>query len=290
LAPAENEAALNALLLLEEDHPLLVERATKLLEKALNRPDRTPGQYTIGSDLPRTATYVRLLPEDDRTRLSDLAMTVAEDDSEMEVNRSDSLAAIMVLALSLPAEVRTAIFRRTMSLAREPSYSETDETLKSGLHPLSAFQVDIGFGSLVPQAVLTAAALAQNRHEFDEVTLEALVLLRSGSEVAANQAAHALATLPPEELKIDLRFLASSPVRWVRQLAGISWCSRPDEFPDLGQALASDPDRLVRQSLAGALPRLDSKRPDLAAALRRHLAKDPSAAVRWELAHQRPAP
>jgi hypothetical protein len=277
------EAALEALLFLEEDHPLLIEQARALMEKATNRPERKPGRYPVGSDLPRIAPFVRILPEEERVRFSEVAMATAGDASEMEVNRADALGAIRVVARSLPDDLRANLFRRIMSLAAAPGFSKFDEHLNAGLHPLSAFRFDLGFGSLVPQAVHTAAGLAQTRDEFEQIIGAASSLFRTGDEFATNQAAHALAQLPPEELTIDVRILAGSPIRWARQLAAVSWAARPDTAPTVGRDLATDPDSSVRRSLASSLGRLAETRPDLADELRELLSRDPSASVRSEV-------
>ena len=285
LASHGSKAALTALLDLEESHPILITEAQLLLEKAVNRPKRKPGHYAIGSALPRTAAFVRLLGEEERVRFAEAAMREAEDDSEMELNRGDAIQAVTIVARSLPDQVRSSLFDRTMFLVRDPGSSKADEQLKPGLHPLSRFRVDFGFGSLVPQVVHAAGALAHTREQYEAVIEAASALFRTGNEFAANQAAHALSWLPTDEARVDVRLLAASPVRWARQLAAVLWARRPDEVPSLGKSLVADEDRGVRHALARSLTTLKETRPDLAEDLIELLSKDPSASVRGELGH-----
>lgn len=275
-----SQAALDTLLHLKQEHPLLVREARRLLEKFLNRPQRAPGSYSVGTDLLRTAAFVLLLPEGDRLHFAEAAVDMAEDTSEMEVNRTDALQAIMIVSRSLADPGRTSLFHRSIGLAVSPAFSEADKHLRASLHPLSAFRFDLAFGSLVPQAVRTAAALAHTTEEYQKVIGPAVALFRTGDDFATNQAAHALAQIPPEELVIDIRVLAGSPNHWVRQLAAVLWTTRPDEAPTLGQALATDPDRAVRRVIAESLGRLKEKRPDLAAELAALLSQDSFASVR----------
>lgn len=283
IASEGSEPALRALLHLEDDHPLLVGQARKLLDKALHPPERKPGHYAIGSDLPRTATFVRLLDEADRSRFAEQAMLVAENESEMEPNRGDAIEGVMIVARTLPDEVRDALFDRTMLLVGSAGSSKMDDHLKAGLHPLSRFRFDFGFGSLVPQAVRAAGALARNREHYDAVIEAASALFRTGNEFAANQAAHAISYLPQDEANIDVRLLAASPIRWPRQLAAALWVHRPDEVPTLGNHLAADEDRGVRRTLANGLATLRERRPDLAEELVAILSSDSSASVRREV-------
>lgn len=283
LASEGNQAALDSLLYLEDDHPSLVTEARQLLAKAVKPPERSPGHYAIGSNFPRIAIFVLLLPEEDRSRFAEAAMRAAEDTSEMEPNRTDALRAVMIIAPHLGDNVRTDLFHRAMALAAAPTFSEIDEQLKAGLHPLSAFRFDLGFGSLAPQAVRAAAALAHTREEVQEVIGAAWRLFRGGNEFAASQAAHALAQVPPEELRVDIRVLAGSPIRWARQLAAVLWATRPDDVPTLGRDLAKDRDPSVRRALASSIGKLEKTKPDLAAELREELAGDPSASVRAEV-------
>jgi hypothetical protein len=261
----------------------LVAEAQQVLQKVLDHPERKPGHYTIGSALSRTAAFVRLLEEGKRVIFAETAMRSAEDTSEMEVNRGDAIHAVTIVADSLPDPVRSSLFTRAMSLACDPGASAEDEYLKAGLHPLSRFRVDLGVGSLVPQAVHAAGALARTREQYEAVIEAASALFRTGDEFAANQAGHALSCLPPGEARVDVRLLAASLIRWARQLAAVLWARLPDQAPSLGKELAGDADRGVRQALASSLVTLREKRPDLADELGELLSKDRSASVRREV-------
>ena len=283
LASDESKAALRALLYLEIEHPLLVNEARQLLEMAINRPEREPGHYRIGSILPHTATFVRLLEEEERVRFAEAAMCMAEDDTEMELNRAEAVEAVGIVARLLPGQVRSPLFNRAMSLACAPTFSELDEQMRVGLHPLSRFRIDLGSGLLVPQAVWAAAALAHRKEQYQEIIESASPLFRTGNETAANLAARALSSLPRDEVEVDVRLLAASPVDAARQLAAVLWAHRPEDAPRLGKVLATDSSRGVRRSLASSLTMLRETRADLAEELTELLSKDPSASVRAEV-------
>ena len=280
LASDGSKAALRALLYLEVEHPLLVSEARQLLEMVINRPEREPGHYAIGSVLPRAATFVRLLDEEERVRFAEAAMCTAEDDTEIEFNRAQAVEAVGIVAGLLPDEVRSQLFNRAMSLARAPSISEMDKQMQAGLHPLSRFRIDLGSGLVVPQAIWAAAALAQRKEQYQEVIESATPLFRTGNETAANLAAHALSSLPRDEVEVDVRLLAASPVNAARQLAAVLWAHRPEDVPRLGEVLATDSNRGVRRALASSLTALRETRAGLAEQLTELLSKDPSASVR----------
>ena len=280
LADEGCQAALDTLLDLKEEHPLLVREARRLLDAFLTRPPRSPRTYVFGTALPRTAAFVLLLTEGDRLRFAEAVMNAAEDRSDIDPNRTQALTALSIVARSLPAPVRSSFFDRTMAIAGAPNLSEVDERFKARSHPLSTFRINLGFGSLVPAAVRTGAALAYNPEQYRDVAEAAVSLFRAGDDSATNQAAHALNEIPRDDLKIDISLLASLPNRWARQLAAVQWTIHPDEAPALGRALATDTDPRVRQVLAEALTELEARSPDVAAELRAALLGDRSASVR----------
>jgi len=283
LANDGSKAALRALLYLEVEHPLLVKEARQLLEAAVNRPQRKPGQYAIGSVLPGAAPFVRLLAEEERMHFAEVAMCSAEDDTEMELNRAEGVEAVGIVASVLPDEVRSPLFDRAMSLACAPTLSQIDRQMRAGLHPLSKVRIDLGVGLLVPEALLAAARLAQRREQYIQVIQSASLLFRTGDEKVATLAAHALSCLPRKEVEVDTGLLAASPVSAVRQLAAVLWADRPQILPRLGEVLATDSNRGVRRALASSLATLRQTRPDLAERLKEVLSKDPSASVRSEV-------
>lgn len=280
LAEAGSKAALEALLHLEVEHPLVLKEARQLLDSSLNPPTRQNGVYGYGSILPRAAMFVRLLDVSERSQFAQAAMAVAEDETDVEFNRSEALQALRGVARDLADEDRDNLFDRAVMLATAPVLSEMDELERAGQHPLSRFRFDMGSGLLEPTAVRTAAALARDKAQAGVIVEAASRMLQGDSRVAANYAAWALSYLADEWVDIDVRLLASSPVESARQLAAVLWSRRPEQAPALGQAIASDSSRSVRSALAGSLQTLRKTRPDLANKLESTLAEDPSASVR----------
>lgn len=280
LASHGSKAALRALLYLEVEHPLLISEARQLLDMATSCPKREPGHYGIGSNLPQAATFIRLLEEKERVHFAKAAMHTVEDDTEMEANRIQALQAIKIVARLLPNDVKSSLFNHMMSLVYAPTYSEMDEQLRTGLHPLSRFHIDLSSGLLVPHAIWAAAVLAQTKEQYRKVIEVASPLFKTGDETTANLAAHALSSLPRDEAWIDIQLLAASPLSAARQLAAVLWAHRPDDIPLLGEALAADSNLSVRRVLASSLRKLREKRQDLAEKLIGVLSKDPSASVR----------
>lgn len=280
LASDGSKAALKALLHLEVEHPLLVKEARQLLEIAINRPERESGHYMVDSFFPHAAIFIRLLEEHECARFAEAAMSVAEDATEMEINRVHAVEAVRIMARLLPDNMRSSLFNRVMLLTSAPTHSEMDVHLRAGLHPLSRFRIDFGSGLLGAHAVWAAAALAQVEEQYRNVIEAASPQFKTGNETAANLAAHALLSLPHDEVQIDVRLLAASPVNAARQLAAVLWTHRPEHVPLLGEKLATDSDRGVRMALASSLMTLRERKANLAEKLTELLSNDPSAGVR----------
>jgi hypothetical protein len=254
--------------------------AKELLQKVLNQPPRPAGEHPIGTQLPRAASFVRALSEDERARFAEVAMHQAESEQEMEVNRTDALQAVFVIARTLPATSRSTLFARTIALGSTPTFSDLDEELKAGLHPLNAFHINMAFGSLVPQAVITAAELASTPEEHRQVVAAAAPLFRSGDVADANQACYALSRLPRDVLNIDVNLFAGSANSSMRQLAVLLWSEQPGAATGVGHQLVRDPNPSVRRALANALAKLELADAALANELRAILVDDPCASVR----------
>lgn len=279
LADSGRDDALEVLLLLGEEHPRLLTDARKHLDVALSQSGPDPGVRTIGSTLPRSALFVRLLPEVDRVRFAMKAMEQAEDAAELEVNRSDALGAVMVLAHHLPQKVRSELFQRALSLGLTDHAGESGDEFDGVSHPLSAFRFDVGVGSLRPRAVFTAATLAEESGEFDAAIQAALALLNVGDDQVVREAAHALATLA-KDAKIDPNEFVRSPTVALRELAAVLWGLAEQRDEDLGERLASDSSARVRMALAMSLGKVSVDPDRIVERLRQRLLEDPSASVR----------
>jgi tetratricopeptide (TPR) repeat protein len=281
LADDGNGPALQVLSGLNDPHPALLDEARRRVATELSRPPDPPGTYSYYGSLPQTANLATLLPSDEQTVLARHALAVAADHAKTEQDRSDGLCALGVLARTLPESIRDEVFERTLELARAGGQdSALNMLLQDSLHPLSAMRLDLGVGTLTPTAVRAAADLAHEPQQVRAVTREAILLLRRGDERAVHDAAHALSRLPPDQLQLDARLLASSPHTWLRQLAAVTWSHNSAAAPELGLTLASDRDPSVRRALASSLPQIGQHSAELADAVRTKLASDQRFSVR----------
>jgi hypothetical protein len=280
LAERGSRTGVDLLLHIGDSHEIIITEAKELLQRVLDQPTRPVGEHPIGTQLPRVASFVRTLSGDERERFADVAMRQAESAQEMEVNRTDALRAVFIVARTLSADSRNTLFSQTIALGSAPTFSEIDEQLKAGLHPLNPFHINVGFGSLIPQAVITAAELASTSDEYRQVVAAAAPLLRSGDIAYADQACYALSRLPRDVLNVDVQLFAGSANPSMRQLAVLLWSEQPGTAVGLGHQLARDPSRSVRRVLAGALATLRLVDAALANEVRAILVDDPCASIR----------
>jgi hypothetical protein len=280
LADGEHSVALRLLLDFGVTHPRLVADAQHQLARELTRPEPVPGEFGLGSSLPRTAYVARVLPEEDRIRLARHALAIARNPKEAEPNRTEAMDALGVLARQLPDDARDEFFAACFSIATEDvELSPIDRDLMRGLHPLSTMRIDLDWGSLQPTALRTAAWLARSDGHYRQVVPVAFRLL-TRSERHAHAGAHALATLPPEHVTVDLALLAGLQAVWARQLAAVLWVHQPGHLPALANALAHDAEPSVRRSLASGLNTLHAVDPEAASQVRGVLSQDPHWTVR----------
>ncbi len=152
---------------------------------------------------------------------------------------------------------------------------------------------DLDFGSLPREALQAAAALALTRDDAAQVVTLAMERLMSTKKEDAHAGAHAIATLNPEHVYLDVQVLLTHPAVWVRQLAALLAIHRAPSPTAAIMELASDPDPDVRHTLATGLGILKRQNPELAEQIGeilctdthwsvRHLASKHEAAVRSE--------
>ncbi len=239
LADAGNAAALELLLAVDLSHRRLVAEAAAATERELSRSPEPPGHFSFGVALTRTAYLARVLDDGRQVKLARHLLSLAEDRHQPEVNRGQAISALRNLAQIVPPGVREDLFAGCMAIAEDPGPpNELDRLLRGGLHPLSTFRINLGFGSLVPDALCTAALLGHRADDWDRVVATAAPLLVGPSEAGVAGAARALWHVPHEHVNLDLNMLAGFSRQVVRQLAAVLWVHRPDEAPALGTALA----------------------------------------------------
>ena len=124
-------------------------------------PDRPKTQWSLGStDLGATA-FARLLSQDERIKLARHLLRLAQDVTDLELNRALSLDGIWTLADTLSSDVKSSLFEPVLALANPSGQvSEMDQYFREMSHPLSRYRVTLGSGLLPRAAFRAAAALA----------------------------------------------------------------------------------------------------------------------------------
>lgn len=276
-----NRVAVALLVDIDKPTQAVLDQAQAAADSVLARGDPVPGHFSFGTRLSRSAYLARVSSERTREAVALRLMEEAEDGRRPDPNRVEAIEAVRALADRLGAELRHECFERCMALARDPGPPHPfDAELQGSLHPLSAFRIDLGFGVFAVEAARTAAWLADTVEEHRGVCEFLAPLVVSNDERVAYVASHGLSRVPPDRLTVDVRMLAATTNSWPRQLAAAAWVHRPDDAPELGQRLASDPDPRVRRVIASGLQRLRETDQALATELANTLAADSCWSVR----------
>lgn len=244
---------------------------------------RQPGTIAFGTSAVQDSVLIRALPAVDRARFATRMLELAEDPEEPDFNRQEFVVGAINVVFDLNEAERKALFEQAMRLARgEFTPSRVDQDLPFSNHPLNRFRYSLDTGALSPTGLELAVRLAETPEEIAAVQDAALGLLRHGDAKAIQQVAVALSWLPREQLSLDRKLLASSPHHGLRTLAAIRWAQDPASDPELGLALARDPDPRVRRWLAKAISEEDGELPELRP-VRQVLQQDPRRSVRDSL-------
>jgi hypothetical protein len=100
--------------------------------------------------------------------------------------------------------------------------------------------------------------------------------------ITAGAGARTLLSLPGDLVHMSVPVLSTHSSPAMRAMGAVLWARRPDEPEAIGTALARDPARVVRASLASALG--EDSRHD---GVRTILARDPRRSVRRRVTHGR---
>lgn len=208
------------------------------------------------------------------------AITLAEETTRPESNRSEGAEGVMLRSDTLPDDVRRELFDRMLVLAQtDIPPTAVDIQFSGGRHPLSAFRADLQHGDLHREALQAAAALAQDEEQAVLVVTRALSWLgREDKDIYA--AVRALSILNSDLFAVDLGLFTAHPSRVARQLA-VSFAIKDHlAGAETLRALSADPDRTVRVSVGYACRQLADRAPDLARELAERLWDDPNWSVR----------
>lgn len=256
-----------------------LEQVGQRVEAELNAPPPAPGHFSFGTPLPNLAQRARELDTDVRVRLAHHCMALAEDQTRPSANRADGMEGVLLLARSLDEGLRAELFDRSMQLARLDLPPTAVDQMLGSTHPLSAFQVNLDNGSLPRFALKAAAGLATTQAQAQAVQDRAITWL-AGDEGALNAVAHALDTLDPASITIDIEVLSSHPSQWLRQIATVLAARSTPPAADVLRQLAVDPNRHVRRNVGHLISRVATGDEKLAADLSETLQHDSSWMVR----------
>jgi hypothetical protein len=231
-----------------------LERGRRVLDRWAAPRQRQPGTISFGTSAVQDSILVRALPAADRAAFAARMLELTEDPEEPGFNRQEFVIGAINVVSDLREADRIALYERAIRLARgELTPSRVDQDLPFSNHPLSRFRYSIAPGALPPTGLELAARLASTPEEAAAVQAVALELLRHGDANSIQQVAVALSWLPREQLSLDRNLLATHPHHGLRTLAAIRWVQDPTSDPELGLALAQDPDPRVRRWLAKAI-------------------------------------
>lgn len=285
VGPAARAGDFNAALAVVEaggDDEYAVPEARRRAESAMRQPERKPGVFSFGTILPRIAFLVRVLPEEERVRFASGMLDRARATDDVGQNRADALIALQVVGAHLPDRARDEMYAGVLPFGlgeyeqgvEPPSFADADD-------PLSRTRISLGAGDLEPAGVFALAALARTTEEAEEVEELVLRHLRTNA-ITADVAARTLLSLSVDPLHMSVPVLSTHSSPAMRAMGAVLWARRPNEPETIGTALARDPARVVRASLASALgddPRHVAVRTILSADPRRSVRRSVSRAA-----------
>jgi hypothetical protein len=259
------------------------QRGRQALDRWAAPRQRQPGTVSYGTSAIQDSILVRALPAVDRAAFAARMLALAEDPEEPGFNRREFVGGAINVVSDLNEPDRAVLFEQAMRLARgEFTPSRVDQDLPFSNHPLNRFRYSLDTGAQRPDGLELAARLAQTPQDAEAVQAVAVELLRHGDANSIQQVAGALSWLPREQLSLDRRLLATHPHHGLRTLAAIRWAQDPASDPELGLALARDPDLRVRRMLAKAIREEHATLPEMDP-VREILENDPRRSVRRSL-------
>jgi hypothetical protein len=283
LATGGSEHAARALGLLGYYDDAQRQRGQQALDRWAAPRQRQPGTVFYGTSAIQDSILVRALPAVDRAAFAARMLELAEDPEEPGFNRHEFVGGAINVVSDLNEPDRAVLFEQAMRLARgEFTPSRVDQDLPFSNHPLNRFRYSLDTGAQRPDGLELAARLASTPEEVAAVQAVAVELLRHGDANTIQQVAVALSWLPREQLSLDRRLLATHPHHGLRTLAALRWAQDPASDPELGLALARDPDLRVRRMLAKAIREEPATLPDMEP-VREILENDPRRSVRRSL-------
>jgi hypothetical protein len=281
LADSGHASALQTIGDLDIAHPDLTGAVQAAVDATLSAPEPPAGTMYFGTALPRVARGARILDEEQRRRVAEHCLNLAQNTGRPESNRTEGVEGVLLLARHLPDELREELFPKVIELVHTGGIpTDVDRPLLGGLHPLSTMRIDLDFGSLPREALQTAAVLALTPDHAADVVALAMERLVSREEKDVYAAAKAISYLKPEHVDLDVRLLVAHPVAWVRQLAAALAVHRNSPSADVIMQLAQDPDPSVRRTLASGISVLAANDRGLSEQLAEVLASDSHWSVR----------
>ena len=231
-----------------------------------------PHSYTLRVGAVDDSLLVRGLPPDQRAELIRLLVEKSRDPHVFSTERGEYLLAAANLGRGIPDDIRAELFDDAFRNVDDPAPSEADNVNRQLSHPLNTFQFH-SQANCAAEALVLAAELARTDSQQSKTHQSALALLRLDPSAAG--AAHALHRLPLSDF--DTVVLASHASVAARQLAALRW-SQAQVPADLGMNLARDPSAAVRRELAHNLSVREPTQADRP--VRDLLAQDPHYSIR----------
>ena len=230
--------------------------ARQRFDQAVAARERQAGVMNLGTNFAMTASFVRLLAEEDRVRFARAMLEFARDRQDPIVNREEALLALRTISSELPPVVRTELFQNLIPFCDGEEDDDPLAALFPGINdPLGRVRISFGPTSLRSVGIMAAAEMAQSDGEYEIVQRLSVGALKGADDDACHQVAVALASLPADKVTLSVPLLASHPSQWLRALAAVLWARREEEAEAVGEQLSRDESQHVRRSLASGLPK-----------------------------------
>ncbi|MCX5235617.1 hypothetical protein OG824_10400 [Streptomyces prunicolor] len=250
-ASAGNKHAALSLILTRCDTAPAISLARQNLDRYTQPLNIQPGVMDFEAGLDDAALLVTVLGEEDRRKFVESMLVRALEVADIESNRASAIEAIATVGPTLSNEGRVTVFDALISFGKNPT--ESVASMNYGSDPFSRFRVTVGDFSLAALAAYAAGKVAHTAMQYETVQKFALTLLSSANNSVCRVLALMFRDIPEGALVVDVEMFASHANSWLRCFAAVAWGRNPQQWPGLGERLATDKDPGVRLALARAL-------------------------------------
>lgn len=251
LADGGNYYALIAVVDLDGTDAACRDKVEAVRDRILNRSEPAGNSRSIGTVLASDTRLVRVLDEADCVACAVRVIAIAEDRREVASTRQEALEGLAGLVECVPDGVRRDLHARARRFVAGDHEESALGEFNQRPHPLSAFKIFFGPGSLRAGGLALAHSSAITTEDRAWVVEQAQPLLGSSERRDVHVAASILSDPELDAASLlDVGTLVHHANPAVRQLAAVLATSHARPTPELLQLLAEDADAVVRQVVA----------------------------------------